>query len=783
MNTRTLAASVIFLLILVFSIPAAAGPAFEYTDADRDGRDSPGDQLVLHNDLLTLTFRFANLGSNRARIAPRHNGWFLFSLSYRGENFFLHPDPATNPQNYPGLIANDVVGMTAFVHFGAFFAEPFLWMWNFSKEPRRTDFWARFSLNPDAESWEYYTLYERHAGTGGELTFSSDKLGGIAQTLVFTLDGPRLIVRYIAKNLGSRPAKLSGIIALPMNRIIDNVFLPADLKIARDLAPTASSDNYTAALTATNGLPGSGMLFWARGKNSLLHMDGIMSWHGFNLAAGEQTTRAMTVAFSDQNLDDFYRDYLARNHIAFDTVDWTAAEKSLVDATPRVIMPEGYIYHTYNYNPPGTNKDWHNEMTGRALVIEGLATADPRWLAWTTSANAYYLDRMYFTNPGHVCYGLFRDQTWADKLVDCYPWSQPYNVESLIAEYAVTKDERLKAVLLTHFERMYAGPIWNEAGRRWYWHLPGAGSPEDFGVFDSLEFGADDMISAYEFTGDRKYLDRAVEVVKLNQRALDNFGLLLEDRAGEPSVNTSVFAVKVLFKLYDYTGDEYWRERAVRLLNATLYSRVYMEAWTDPADTWLNGALSRKDGDWRGQWGEPTTGTDSSVPSQTSFIPWVMEALVAGYSHTGDKMYLDYMGQLMHHQLEANRRLSDLTGGRAFACGHYNMYAQKFKDDNDGLTVVGNLFIFPYLKAWAAGVRSPQSAAVLLPGSDAKSVRVFHLSGRAEVVKLILGPGLAVRSIIEIEKDGKAVGPVEFKNENGAATFAATPYRMYRVDL
>lgn len=775
-----------FAVLVILTLAAksqAAGPIVAFTDTDRDGRDSPGDELVFSNDSLKLTFRFSDLGSNRARVAPDRNGWYLHALSYRGEKFFLHPDPSTYAQDYPSVSAADVVGMSAVVRGGPFSDQPFLWLWNFCKEPRRNDFWSRFSLTPHAESWEFYTLYERHAESGGELIFASTKLRGIAQTLAFSLDGPRLRVRYIAGNHGSSPEKISGILILPMNRIIDNVFLPAELAVSRELAPTASSDHYTAALSSAHGPVGSGMLFWARAKNSLLHMDGLMVWLSLELAAGNQAAREMTLAFSDQNLDDYYRDYLASNNISFDPVDWAAAEQSLIEATPKVIMPEGYIYHTYDYNPPGTNKDWHNEMTGRALVITGLAGGEPRWLEWTKKANAYYLDRMYYNDPNHVCYGLFRDQTWADKLVDCYPWSQPYNVESLIAEHAATKDDRLKKVLLLHFEKMYAGPIWNDAGRRWYWRLPGAGAGEDFGVFDSIEFGADVMVSAYEFTGDRKYLDRAVEVVDAYRRAFDNFGLLLEDRAGEPSVNTSVFAVKLLFKLYEYTGNEYYRERAVKLLNATLYSRVFMEKWADPADTWLNGALSRKDGDWRGQWGEPTTGTDSSVPSQTSFIPWVMEALVAGYSHTGDRMYLDYMAQLMHHQLEANRRLSELTGGRAFACGHYNMYSRKFQEDNDGLTVVSNLFIFPYLKAWAVGVRSPHSSVVLLPGEDAKSVRAFHLSGRSEEIRLILGSGLKVKAVIETENDGQEVGTVPFQNENSAAVFTAAPYRMYRIDL
>ena len=175
------------------------------------------------------------------------------------------------------------------------------------------------------------------------------------------------------------------------------------------------------------------------------------------------------------------------------------------------------------------------------------------------------------------------------------------------------------------------------------------------------------------------------------------------------------------------------------------------------------------------------------MPSQTSFIPWVNEALVAGYNHTGNELYLKYMAQLLHHQLEANRRLAELTGGKAIACGHYNMYTGKFKEDNDGLTVVSNLFLFPYVKVFGRGVRSPHSSVVLLPGPTADAVRVFHLSGRTEEVRLVLAEGVKVKAVTETENDGRVVGPATFKEAvkegDGAVSFLAAPYRMYLVEL
>jgi len=784
MNLKLMAAFMGLILLAGASGRTEPNPSvatITFKDSDRNGQDSPGDELVMENSVLRTQFIYADLSTPKARVNPKYNGWFLYSSSYKGEKFFQHPERDRATALYPSMIANDALGMTAFLKDADYQDQPFLWLWN-AREPRKNGLASRLPLNSSyLESYEYYTLYERHEEKGGALEFSSTKMDGIGQKITFKLEGPSLEIRYTASNTGSQPARLSGVITFPANRIIDTVFTPPDLKVTRKITPAAFTDNYTYKLSATDGLAGSGMLFWARAKFSLLHMDGLLTWHRFDLDPGKSATRMMKIDFLDQDIDDYYRDYLASKNISFDTVDWPSVEKQLVAMVPKVIMPEGYIYHTYDYNPPGTNRDWHNEMTGRGLIIQHLQTGAADWLNYANRANKYYLERMYYTDPKHVCYGLFRDQTFADKLTDCFPWSQPYNVESLIAEYALTKDERLRKALLTHFEQMYEGPIYNKEGKRWYWRVHDSGSKDDFGMFDSLEFGADDMISAYEFTGDRKYLERALETVNRSRSALDNFGLLMEDRAGEPSVNTFAFAAKLLFKLYEYTGDQYWRDRGERILNATLYSRVFMEPYGEQ-DKWLNGALSRKDGDWRNQFGIPTTGTDSSAPSQTSFIPWVNEALVAGYNHTGNQLYLKYMAQLMHHQMEVNKRLAEVTGGKAIACGHYNMYTEKFQEDNDGLTVVSNLFLFPYVKAFEKGVRSPHSAMVLMPGTDADSVRVFHLSGRSEEISLVLS-GSQVKKITETDNNGKPIGGVVFKAGSGSVSFSAKPYAMYAVEL
>ena len=86
-------AALIIAVLLALAAPAlAAGPAVTFLDADRNGRDSPGDQLVLHNDALALRFLFADLATPSARVSARENGWYLDSVAFRGETFFQHPD-------------------------------------------------------------------------------------------------------------------------------------------------------------------------------------------------------------------------------------------------------------------------------------------------------------------------------------------------------------------------------------------------------------------------------------------------------------------------------------------------------------------------------------------------------------------------------------------------------------------------------------------------------------------------------------------------------------------
>ncbi|MFA6450474.1 MAG: hypothetical protein WCX65_13455 [bacterium] len=761
--------------------PAADKPVLRFIDEDKNGSDSPGDELLYGNSLISMRFRFVDVSSAAKKVDAKFNGYYLDTVTYRGEICFKHPDWRTAASMYPTLKTNDVIGMTAFSAAGMYKDEPFLWMWN-AREPARSIAKDMKWISPAyaKQAYEWYTLYDKHELRGGALVLISGKSRERREELSFSISGAELEIAYSVKNLLERRISLVGIITFPANRIIDTVFAQPDLKVSRKITPTAFSDNYTFTAGTKDGLAGSGMLFWSAGEASLLHMDGLYSWHKINVEKGETETRALSIKFLDTNIDKYYAEYLAEKNIKFDPIDWKATEEYLINKLPLIVMPEGYIHHAYDYNPPGTRHDWHNEMTGRAFMVKYFETGDKKWLDYTVKANRYYIDKMMFNDPKHRCYGYFKDQTYADKQRDCYLWSQPYNVESLIAEYAVTKDAAVKKALLLNFEKVYGGPLFDAPHHRWYWTQTGDGKIGDFGVFDAQEFGADVMISAYEFTGNRKYLDRAVEVIGGQKHALENFGLLLEDRAGEPSVNTFAFASKILFKLYEHTGNEYWLDRAIRILNATIYSRVYMEPF-GPQDAWLNGALARKDGDWKGQMGEPTTGTDSSVPSQSSYIPWVMEPLVAGFSHTGNNLYIKYIAQMLHHQLEANSRMAAASGGKFELCGHYNMYLEKFDDDDDGLTVVSNLFLFPYVAAFQSGFRSPRSTVVLLPGKDRKSVRAFHLAGIEERVKVIAGTAKIVSVRTSEITGGKAGAAVKFDKSGTGVEFKAAPYKMYII--
>jgi len=158
-----------------------------------------------------------------------------------------------------------------------------------------------------------------------------------------------------------------------------------------------------------------------------------------------------------------------------------------------------------------------------------------------------------------------------------------------------------------------------------------------------------------------------------------------------------------------------------------------------------------------------------------------MEALVAGYNHTGNRLYIKYMAQMLHHQLELNKRMSEASGGKNELCGHYNMYKSEFDKGDDGLTVVSNLFLFPYVKAFKLGFRSPHSTIILLP-RDSKNLRVFHLSGIREKVKIIMPAGRKAAKLTFV-KNGAPGGAVKFKTAAGAVNFEALPYQMYALTV
>jgi hypothetical protein len=756
-------------------------------DQDHDGKDSPGDIIEMNNSRIALRFRFVDVNAS-----PQWNGYCLDLMAYRGETCFKQLDGDVAGGLYPVLrLHKDVVGMSMTVNDPEWADNPYMWTANAILTPTVAPGGGvvKRAMLP---SYEAYTLYEKHETRGQTLVFTSQKRTDRAEELTFTLDGTKLRISHTVTNTGTNAAVLPGIVTLPAYRIINTYLVPWSGPLARKVPAAGYTDNYTLVADNPDGLTGSGMLFWSHAaRDASLHMEGLFTWSAMRLKPGEKGTREVSVTFLDENIDRWYAGWLAKNSVTFDKIDWNAVEQYMADKTPQVMMPEGYVYHSYNNQPIGSKRDWHNEMTGRALMIKGLDSGDGKWFDYTRKANQYYYDCMFHKDPASRCYGYFRDQSTPDKLSMAYPWSQPYNAESYLAEYAVTRDPTLKDVLLLHFEKMYDGPLYNRAGKRWLWGLDAESGKEfDFGVFDAQEFGVDVMISAYEFTGDRKYLDRALEVMNKQRPVLENFGLLMEDTAGEPSVNTSAFASKILFKLYEHTGDAYWRDRAVRILNSLLYSRVYMQNFP-PGEEWLKGALARKDANWLGGHGEPDSGTDSFTASMLTFIPWVMEALVAGYNHTGNSMYTDYMQQLLHHQMEANKRLLQASGGKAEFCGHYSLYHKRFDMtnafeanviDNDGLTLVSNLFLFPYAKAFRAGLRSPHSTAVLLSGADAAHWRLFHLAGINENVQLLTGSG-KVAALSATGVNGERAQPVAFKATAGGITFLAQPYQMYAVTL
>jgi len=203
-------------------------------------------------------------------------------------------------------------------------------------------------------------------------------------------------------------------------------------------------------------------------------------------------------------------------------------------------------------------------------------------------------------------------------------------------------------------------------------------------------------------------------------------------------------------------------------------------------ESWLKGGVARKDGDWAGQFGEPTTGTDSSVATAPTYIPWIMEALVAGYKHTGKKMYLDYIHQLLWHSLEANKKMKAATGGKFEFCGHFNTYKRQFYEDDDGLVIVSNLYEMPYLKVFEQGIRvehfdlqeisDNNNQLRIINPTGASWPAVVHLPAdwqKLEVVRLG-----QINSYFTGGKNAVS-GPVEFTLENQKVIFSTEPYSVY----
>jgi len=215
-------------------------------------------------------------------------------------------------------------------------------------------------------------------------------------------------------------------------------------------------------------------------------------------------------------------------------------------------------------------------------------------------------------------------------------------------------------------------------------------------------------------------------------------------------------------------------------------SFIHMDKY-EGENSWLKGGVARKDGDWTGQFGEPTTGTDSSVATAPTYIPWIMEALVAGYKHTGKQMYLDYIHQLLWHSLEANKKMKEATGGKyEFAVIQY--YKRQFYEDDDGLVIVSNLYEMPYLKVFEQGIRvehfdlqeiSDNSSLIrIINPTGASWPAVVHLPAdwqKLEVVRLG-----QIKSYFTGDKNAVS-GPVEFTLENKKATFATEPYSVYLI--
>jgi len=771
-----------------------------WNDHDHNGQDSPGDVLEISNSLIYLRLDYVDVWQGQEALNPfetppekrdldpRWNGYYLQELRYRNEICYRYLGWEKAKEIYPTLSSNDVIGLVGQPE--SYPDNAFLSMWN-----------ARESeINP---SYKWYVYFERHEvakkkGKGQVLVLSADKGGRLSHRLEISLEGSQLFFDHRVINNSQEEISYINLLTLPANRIIDTSFGPKELLSCRQIEPLGFTDHFTFTVSG-EGLAASGQLPWKIKRDTklnyftggwwLLHQQGLFVWKAARIKPQAEAGFKLVATFSDQDIYSRYDGYLKQNGLTFDRVNLDELENYLVKNVSRTITKEGWVYHAYEW----PTNDWHNEMTGKAFMTMFYATGDKTWLNYTIKANRYYLGKMRWNSPDHPFYGYFMDQTVEGKQRQCFLWSQPYNVESLLAEYPLTEDPALKAALLLNFEKVYSGLMWNEQGGRWYWRGvvdPKAKPPkliwkDDLNTFDACEFGLDVMLNAYAFTGDKKYLDRAVEAMNNQLQVLDNYGLLLEDHAGEPSVNVYAFAAKELYRLFDYTGEEKWRENGTKILEAMLMSFIHLDKF-EGENSWLKGGVARKDGDWTGQFGEPTTGTDSSVSTAPTYIPWLMEALVAGYKHTGQQIYLDYSHQLLWHTLQANHKMKEATGGKFEFCGHYNTYLKKFYEDDDGLVIVSNLFEIPYLKAFEQGVRvehfdlqeilDGEGRIRLVNPTGASWPAVVHLPAdwqSLEVVKLG-----KINSYFTGEKTATA-NPVQFELKNQVATFQAEPYCLY----
>lgn len=771
-------------------------------DNDRNNKDSPGDVIEMSNGQVYLRLDYVDVWKGHQALNPydnppelrdldpRWNGYYLQELRYRDEVCYRYLGWDKAREKYPTLSSNDVIGLVGQPE--SYPDRPFLSLWNIKESEK----------NP---SYKWYVYFEKHQLSRDqdgqpELILLSDKGQGLEHRLEIRLKGKELFFNHKVKNKKGEDLTYINLLTLPANRIIDTAYGPSELLCSRDIEPIGFTDNFTFTVRG-DGLAVSGMLPWKIKRDTksnyftggwwILHQQGLMVWKATELKAGEEAAFNLVATFSDEDIYSRYNRYLKENGISFERVNLDEVENYLVKNVPRTVTREGWVYHAYEW----PTNDWHNEMTGKAFMTMFYVTGDRQWLDYTVKANQFYLEKMRWNLPDHPFYGYFMDQTVDIKQRQCFLWSQPYNVESLLAEYPLTENQKVKEALLLNFEKVHSGLMWNPEGKRWYWRAvvdPTSKPPrliwkDDLNTFDACEFGIDVMLSAYSFTGDRKYLERAKEALENQLHVLENYGLLLEDHAGEPSVNVYAFAAKALYRLYDYTGETKWLVEAGKILDTLLMSFIHMDKF--PAEYyWLKGGVARKDGDWTGQFGEPTTGTDSSVATAPTYIPWIMEALVAGFKHTGKKMYLDYAHQLLWHSLEANKKMKEATGGKYEFCGHFNTYLKKFYEDDDGLVVVSNLYEIPYLKTFEQGVRvehfdlqeiwDGEGRVKIINPTNSRLRAILHLPAGWETVKVLsLGP---IKDYFSGNL-GSSGSEQEFKRAGNTLEFMTEPMSLYLI--